>query len=80
MKMELTYASNLDGMQMLFQLFNEATHDASDAMNCWTRGQITLSLEEVGELPLEDACGCMDCGCELRTMVVLTLEGKSEAT
>jgi chemotaxis protein CheC len=63
-------------MQLLTQLFTAATQDASAAMSQWTSGQITLSLDEVLELPLEEVCGDMDCGQELLTMVVLTLDGE----
>ncbi|MHB9046096.1 MAG: chemotaxis protein [Pirellulales bacterium] len=64
--------SNLD---FLRQLFGSATHDASAAMCRWTNGLISLTLDEVCEVPLEEICGELDFGDELLTMVVLTLEG-----
>ena len=70
------FATDPVSMQMLHQLFTAATQEASAAMSRWTNGQNTLSLDEVRELPLEDVCGKMDCGQELLTMVVLTLDGE----
>ena len=63
-------------MEFLHQLFASATHDASAAMCRWTSGLITLSLDEVREIPLEDVCMEVDVGDELLTMVVLSLEGE----
>jgi chemotaxis protein CheC len=60
---------------MLHQLFASATHDASAAMCRWTEGLITLTLDEVRELPLEEACSVLNFGDELLTMVVLSLQG-----
>ena len=63
-------------LELLHQLFASATHDASAAMCRWTSGLITLSLDEVREIPLEDICEEVDVGDELLTMVVLSLEGE----
>jgi chemotaxis protein CheC len=63
-------------LELLHQLFAAATHDASAAMCRWTSGLITLSLDEVREIPLEDVCTEVDVGDELLTMVVLSLEGE----
>ncbi len=63
-------------LEVLHQLFSSATHDASAAMCRWTDGLITLTLDEVREMPLEDACTELDLGDELLTMVVLSLEGE----
>ena len=63
-------------LELLCQLFGSATHDASAAMCRWTNGLITLSLDEVREIPLEDVCGEVNVGDELLTMVVLSLEGE----
>jgi len=60
---------------LLHELFASATHDASAAMCRWTNGLITLTLDEVRDVPLESACMEMNLGDELLTMVVLTLEG-----
>lgn len=62
-------------LELLHQLFGSATHDASAAMCRWTEGVITLTLDEVREIPLEDACSALNFGDELLTMVVLSLNG-----
>jgi len=62
-------------VELLHELLASATHDASAAMCRWTDGLITLSLDEVRELPLEDACMELELGDDLLTMVVLSLEG-----
>ena len=67
--------TNEPQLDLLHQLFASATHDASAAMCRWTNGVITLSLDEVREIPLEEVCAEFDFGDELLTMVVLTLEG-----
>jgi len=61
---------------VLHQLFASATHDASAAMCRWTDGLITLTLDEVREIPLEDVSVELDLGDDLLTMVVLSLEGE----
>jgi len=61
---------------LLHQLLASATHDASAAMCRWTDGLITLSLDEVREIPLEDVCTELNLGEDLLTMVVLSLEGE----
>ena len=63
-------------LEVLHQLFASATHDASAAMCRWTDGLITLTLDEVREIPLEDVCGELNLGDDLLTMVVLSLEGE----
>ncbi len=63
-------------LELLHQLLSAATHDASTAMSCWTSGLITLSLDEVRELPLAEACGELNMSDDLLTMVVLSLEGE----
>jgi chemotaxis protein CheC len=63
-------------LEVLRQLLASATHDASAAMCRWTDGLITLSLDEVQELPLEEVCSALNVGDDLLTMVVLNLEGE----
>lgn len=63
-------------LEVLHQLFASATHDASAAMCRWTDGLITLTLDEVREIPLEDVCSELNLGDDLLTMVVLSLEGE----
>lgn len=62
-------------LMLLQQLFASATHDASAAMCCWTNSVITLTLDEVCEIPLAEACLELNLDDEGLTMVVLNLEG-----
>lgn len=62
-------------LELLEPLFNAATHEASAAMCRWTKGRITLSLDEVRELPLEEVCEELNIADQLLTMVVLSLDG-----
>jgi len=62
-------------LEVLHQLLASATHDASAAMCRWTDGLITLTLDEVREIPLEDVSAELGLGDNLLTMVVLSLEG-----
>jgi chemotaxis protein CheC len=66
---------NASKLQLLQQLFASATHDASAAMCCWTNNLITLTLDEVCELPLAEACLGLNLDDERLTMVILNLEG-----
>ncbi len=63
-------------LAVLHQLFASATHDASAAMCRWTDGLITLTLDEVRELPLAAAAEELGLGDDLLTMVVLSLQGE----
>jgi chemotaxis protein CheC len=63
-------------IHLLRELFSAATHDASTAMCRWTNSLVRLTLDEVCEVPLEDACNELELGDELLTMVVLNLEGE----
>lgn len=62
-------------IDVLQHLLSSATHDASAAMCRWTNGLISLSLDEVREIPLENVAAELGIGHELLTMVVLTLSG-----
>ena len=42
----------------------------------WTNSLISLTLDEVCEVPMEDACMRLNIGDDLLTMVVLNLEGE----
>jgi len=59
---------------VIHQLLASATNDSSVAMCRWTNGLITLTLEEVREIPLEEVCQALGIGDELLTMVVLTID------
>jgi chemotaxis protein CheC len=63
-------------LALLHELFASATHDASAAMCRWTDGLITVTLDEVRRIPLEEVSIEMGMGDELLTMVVLSLEGE----
>ncbi len=60
----------------LHELFASATHEASAAMCRWTNGLITVTLDQVREIPLEEVTGELQLGDELFTMVVLTIGGE----
>jgi chemotaxis protein CheC len=63
-------------LEGLRELFSSATHDASAAMCRWTNGLITVALDDVREIPMEEISAELDIGDDLLTMVVLTLEGE----
>jgi len=63
-------------VDLLHELFASATHDASAAMCCWTDGLITIRLDELREVSMDNAAAELDIGEELLTMVVLSLEGE----
>lgn len=62
-------------LSLLYQLFSSATHDAAAVMCRWTRGNITLTLDEVREIPLYEVASELGIGDDMLTMVVLTLDG-----
>lgn len=62
-------------LAVLGQLLTSATHDASVAMCRWTDGVITLSLDEVQEISLEEVCAALHLEDQLLVMIVLTLPG-----
>jgi len=62
-------------LEVLHELLAAATHEASASMSRWTNGLISLSLDEVRELPLEEVAAELELHDELLTMVVLSLEG-----
>jgi len=63
-------------LMVLSSLFTAATAHASEAMGKWTNGKISLSLDELREVALEEVSDELDIGDELFTMVVLNLEGE----
>ncbi|MFI4877195.1 MAG: chemotaxis protein [Blastopirellula sp. JB062] len=72
---DMNHAGNAH-LEVLHQILSAATHEASAAMCRWTNGLITMSLDEVREIPLEEVSIEYDFGCEMLTMVVLTLNGE----
>jgi chemotaxis protein CheC len=63
-------------LDFLHCFFSAATHEASAAMCRWTGGLISMRLDEVREMPLEEVCAEYDFGAELLTMIVLSLQGE----
>jgi chemotaxis protein CheC len=63
-------------MDLLREIFASATHDASAAICRWTNSVIHLTLEEVREIRLENACNELELDHRRRTMVVLTIDGE----
>jgi len=63
----------LAGLQ---ELFASATHDASAAMCRWTDGVITVALDQVRQVALEEVAVELALGDEPMTMVVMTLDGE----
>lgn len=74
----MTRARYVDSQTLgvLHELFASATHDAAAAMCRWTDGLITVTLDEVCQIALEEVTAELDVGDELLTMVVLTLKGE----
>jgi len=67
-------------IKLLKKLFASATQEASTAMCRWTNSLVSLTLDDVREVPLEGAYEALQCGDALLTMVVLTLEGEVGGT
>jgi chemotaxis protein CheC len=63
-------------LDALYELFASATHDASAAMCRWTNGLITVTLDQVREIALEEVSAELEIGDEPLTMVVLTIGGE----
>ncbi len=70
-----TACDNTKILAGLRELFASATHDASAAMCRWTDGIITIALDEVRQVALEDVAVELAVGDEPLTMVVMTLDG-----
>lgn len=62
-------------LRILQHVLSTATNHASAAMCRWMNGVITLTLDEVTEVPLEEVCGNLEVSDNLVTAVVLTLDG-----
>jgi chemotaxis protein CheC len=67
----------VDPMHHILQgVFTTATNAASEAMSKWTNGELTLSLNRVDELALEEVAPALQVSDELLTMILLMLEGE----
>lgn len=73
--MNTTISNSVDRLQVLQNVLNEATEEASSAMGIWSGGAIRLTLERLREIPLEQVALEFDLGMDLLTMVVLTIGG-----
>lgn len=62
-------------IEILEPLFAAATRDASAAMSRWSGGLVTMELDQLRELPLEEIGEHVGVGGDLLTMVVLSLQG-----
>lgn len=78
--METATKNSVDRLQVLHGILSEATDEASAAMRTWTGGSISLSLDCVRELPLEQVTEEFGMGMEMLTMVVLTIGGEVGGT
>jgi chemotaxis protein CheC len=74
------FSSDEQRLAELRELFSSATHDASAAMCRWTNGLITVALDDVREIAMEEISNELEIGDDLLTMVVLTLEGELGGT
>lgn len=61
-------------LRILEQLFSLATHDVTAAMCLWTGGQVSLSLDELREVDIIEACSVLGMDDQRRTMVALDVE------
>ena len=73
-----TEAKSLE-LESLGQLCAQATRNAAAAMCRWTSTRISLSLEEICEVPLENVCGKLQINDEFLTMVVVASGGETGA-
>jgi chemotaxis protein CheC len=71
-----THLTDENRVEFLHCFFSAATHEASAAMCRWTGGLISMRLDEVREVPLEEVCAEYDFGSDLLTMIVLSLQGE----
>lgn len=62
-------------LRILHHVLSSATNHASAAMCRWVDGIITLTLDEVTEVPLEHVSESLGIGDEVVTTVALTLDG-----
>ena len=67
-------------LRILHHVLSTATNHASAAMCRWVGGIITLTLDDVAEVPLEEVLSRLNVGDEMVTAVVLTLDGNEGGT
>lgn len=56
-------------------IFAPAIEKASSAMSAWTNGEVSLALDEVREVAVEEVAEALDLSDELSTMVMLAVGG-----
>jgi len=66
----------INRVEVLRPLFAAATHEASAAMCRWTDGVISLTLDDICELPLDQVTAELGFSDDLMTMVVLGVESE----
>lgn len=76
----ITTPNDNQQLQVLQKVLGAATDEASQAMSVWTGGKISLTLDCIREIPLEEVTQEFDLGMDLLTMVVLTIEGEIGGT
>jgi chemotaxis protein CheC len=67
-------------LRILHYVLSTATNHASAAMCRWVGGVITLTLDDVAEVPLEEVLPRLNVSDEMVTAVVLTLDGSEGGT
>jgi len=68
-------ASTTNDLTSLSMIFGLATDNASKAITQWTSGSISLALDDVCEVALEEAVPRLGIGDEPAAMIVLGIEG-----
>jgi chemotaxis protein CheC len=64
-----------DSSRALQRFIERATEQAAGAIRAWTHGSVELAMEEVAEAPIGETTAQLGVGEQLRTMVVLGIEG-----
>ena len=67
-------------LQVLTEFFTAATHRASAAMSQWTRGQVTLSLDEFKQIELDELESHIEIRDELLTMAIIGIKGFNDSS
>lgn len=69
-------ASAVNNLNNAWELiFAPAIENASSAMSAWTNGQVSLTLDEVREVPVEEVAETLELNDELSTLVMLAVGG-----
>ncbi len=69
-------STTIHRVEVLRPLFAAATHEASAAMCRWTDGVISLSLDDICEVPLDQVAAELGFADDFMTMVVLGIESE----